>query len=75
MASFLDLASKPAAGATLNFGRIAKPLRGGGGAAATGQGTAGGQAAFLAGGAVPASPLGRLQGEEGRCVIPNQINE
>jgi len=54
---------KPVAGGGLNFGRIAKPLRGGGGAAAA----AGGPISpAYAGGASAASPLGRVQGEEGR---------
>lgn len=51
------LASKAATTSTLNFGRIAKPLRGGGGSAAP------------AGSPIPtsvpsANPLARLQNEE-----------
>ncbi|KAF8334309.1 kinesin heavy chain [Cantharellus anzutake] len=54
-------ANKPSTTSSLSFGRIAKPLRGGGGAApvpspATGQGS------FLS--SNPNSPLGRLQSEE-----------
>jgi len=59
-----NAANKPANGSTLNFGRIAKPLRGGGGAppaptAATSQGS------FLGNSVSPVSPLGRIQSEEG----------
>ncbi|KIK57805.1 hypothetical protein GYMLUDRAFT_747992 [Collybiopsis luxurians FD-317 M1] len=49
--------AQKAASSPLNFGRIAKPLRGGGGAAST-------IPTSISGGANPSSPLGRLQNEE-----------
>ncbi|TFY82627.1 hypothetical protein EWM64_g1390 [Hericium alpestre] len=54
-------AQKAATASPLNFGRIAKPLRGGGGAAA---GAASGPTPITGGGA-SANPLARLQNEEG----------
>jgi len=56
-----NAANKPSAGSSLNFGRIAKPLRGGGGSAPPPSTPPVAQGTFLAG----ASPLGRLQAEEG----------
>ncbi|KAH9951940.1 kinesin heavy chain [Amylocystis lapponica] len=54
-------AQKAASSSPLNFGRIAKPLRGGGGAAAS-AGTAGTSPTMATG---SANPLARLQNEEG----------
>jgi hypothetical protein len=61
-----DAAQKAAAGSTLNFGRIAKPLRGGGGNAAAV--TAPTPISGGGGSASSANPLARLQNEEG-CVF------
>ncbi|KAF8590607.1 kinesin heavy chain [Ramaria rubella] len=52
---------RPVAGGGLSFGRIAKPLRGGGGAVPAGAPTSPG----FASGTSAASPLGRVQSEEG----------
>jgi len=57
---------KPAAGGGLNFGRIAKPLRGGGGGVAAGTPTSPGYTA----GASAASPLGPGAERRGRYVNP-----
>jgi len=56
-----NAANKPSAGSSLNFGRIAKPLRGGGGSAPPPSTPPVNQGTFLTG----ASPLARLQAEEG----------
>lgn len=56
-----NAANKPSGAASLSFGRIAKPLRGGGGATPT-PSQATGQGSFLSN---PNSPLGRLQSDEG----------
>ena len=55
-----NTAQKAAGSSPLNFGRIAKPLRGGGGASAA---TADGPIPISGGGA--ANPLTRIQNEEG----------
>jgi len=57
------LAQKAAAASPLNFGRIAKPLRGGGGAAV---GASSGPPAIQGG---SANPLSRLQNEEAGWVL------
>ncbi|KAL4074415.1 P-loop containing nucleoside triphosphate hydrolase protein [Scleroderma yunnanense] len=59
-------AQKASTGPALSFGRIAKPLRGGGGSSAA-VGTTGGPtpAAMSGGNMSSASPLARLQNEEG----------
>ena len=59
---------KPAVSGALNFGRIAKPLRGGGG---TASGVAPASPGFA--GTSAASPLGRVQSEEGRYVHPPNL--
>ncbi|EJD52984.1 kinesin heavy chain [Auricularia subglabra TFB-10046 SS5] len=51
-------AQKTANSTSLNFGRIAKPLRGGGGAVAAG---GAGTGSFLSGGAPSSNPLARIQ--------------
>lgn len=56
------LAMKPVTSGGINFGRIAKPLRGGGGTAS------GTPASPGFGGGSAASPLSRVQSEEGRYV-------
>jgi kinesin family member 5 len=58
--SCASIAQKAAASTTLNFGRIAKPLRGGGGSASTPTNTA---PTPLAGGG-GGNPIARLQSEE-----------
>jgi len=56
-------AQKASSGPALSFGRIAKPLRGGGGSAAVAGTTI--PAAVSGGNMSSASPLARLQNEEG----------
>ncbi|EGN95951.1 hypothetical protein SERLA73DRAFT_170395 [Serpula lacrymans var. lacrymans S7.3] len=57
-------AQKASTTSTLNFGRIAKPLRGGGGSAAA-AGVMGGAMPVSGASASSANPLARLQNEEG----------
>ncbi|KAH7914711.1 P-loop containing nucleoside triphosphate hydrolase protein [Hygrophoropsis aurantiaca] len=57
-------AQKASNAPALSFGRIAKPLRGGGGSAAT-SGITGNPVPVPGGGASSANPLARLQNEEG----------
>ncbi|KIM65288.1 hypothetical protein SCLCIDRAFT_537986 [Scleroderma citrinum Foug A] len=59
-------AQKASTGPALSFGRIAKPLRGGGGSAAVAGTTSGSTPGAVSGGSMSsASPLARLQNEEG----------
>jgi hypothetical protein len=58
----IPIAQKAATTSSLSFGRIAKPLRGGGGT-----GTAAAPSPISGGGS--ANPLARVAGEEGGCVI------
>lgn len=58
------LAQKAVASSPLNFGRIAKPLRGGGGT-----GLVSAQISPSSSGGPSANPITRLQNEEAGCVV------
>lgn len=66
--SWIRVAQKAASSSPLNFGRIAKPLRGGGGVAQ-------GPVPITGGGGSSANPLSRLQGEESGYVhfMPSRL--
>ena len=61
------LAQKAVASSSLNFGRIAKPLRGGGGTGAFSAQTL--PATLPSSGGGPANPIARLQNEDAGWVV------